>query len=225
LCLVAGSAQGGMTSFSLTEVAAARLDAISFFLVAFALSALLLRWAWNVLARDFAWMPKLGYRQAFAVLVVSGLFVHVALSLIAGARELMTPGAWVRTGATHRLVSPERAPTAWLESGRRVALERLRDELWAYAAAHEGKTPANQADPAIPKAVWAGVHPNGELLAYVPGRKVATGDLLVAYEPDAYGATRFALLSNGEVIRLSAKELAGRVQNEFAMVEGKDGSL
>jgi hypothetical protein len=47
----------------------------------------------------------------------------------------------------------------------------------------------------------------------------------VAYEPDAYGATRFALLSNGEVIRLSAKELAGRVQNEFAMVEGKDGSL
>lgn len=222
--LLAGSAQAGMTSFSLTEVAAARLDAISFFLLAFALSALLLRWAWNMLARDFAWMPKLGYRQAFAVLVVSGLFVHVALSLIAGARELMTPGAWVRTGATHRLATPERAPSVWLESGRRMALERLRDELWAYAAAHEGKTPANQADPAIPAAVWAGVHPTGEPLAYVPGHGIANGEWLLAYEPDAYGPTRFALLTSGEVIRLPAKELAERIQRDFARGEGGDGS-
>lgn len=164
-----------MTSFSLTEVAEARLDAISFFLLAFLLSALLLRWAWNVLARDFTWIPKLGYRQALAVLVVSGLFVHVALSLIAGARELMTPGAWVRTGATHQLAPPERASAAWLESGRRFALERLRDELWAYAAAHEGRLPESREDPAIASASWSGVHPTGESLAYLPGRSVGKG--------------------------------------------------
>jgi hypothetical protein len=209
-----------MTSFSLTEVAEARLDAISFFLLAFLLSALLLRWAWNVLARDFTWMPKLGYRQALAVLVVSGLFVHVALSLIAGARELMTPGAWVRTGATHQLAPPERASATWLESGRRFALEKLRDELWAYAAAHEGRLPENREDPAISSVSWSGVHPTGEPLAYLPGRAVAKGDFLLVYEPDAYGGTRFALLTSGEVIRLSAKDLAERVRREFASREG-----
>lgn len=209
-----------MTSFSLTEVAEARLDAISFFLLAFLLSALLLKCAWNVLARDFTWMPRLGFRQALAVLVVSGLFVHVALSLIAGARELMTPGAWVRTGATHQLAPPERASATWLESGRRFALERLRDELWAYAASHEGRLPESREDTDIPAALWSGVHPAGEPLAYLPGRKPANGDYLLVYEPDAYGGTRFALLTNGEVVRLSAKDLAERVRREFASMEG-----
>jgi len=217
-----GVVRAGMPSFSLTEVAEARLDAISFFLLALALSALLLRWAWNVLARDFAWMPRLRYLQAVAALVVSGLFVHVTLSLIAGARELMTPGAWVRTGATHRLARPERAPTTWLESGRRLALERLRDALWAYAAQHDGALPPERDDAAVPPAIWSGLHPQGTPLAYLPGRAAATGEQLLAYEADeTYGPIRFALLSNGEIIRLPADELTERIRREFATLGGQ----
>ena len=197
---------GGMPSFSLTEVAGARLDAISFFLAAFLLAAVLLRWAWNRLARDLVWLPKLRFGGALGALVVSGLFVHVALSLIAGARELMTPGAWVRTGSTHRLAQPERLPGPWLESARRLALENLRDQLWTYARGHEGGLPSHPYDPAISESAWIGVNPQGGRLGYVPGRKPGAGRAIVVFEPDDYGRVRFALQEDGEVVKLSPHE-------------------
>jgi hypothetical protein len=205
----------GMTSFSLTEVASARLDAISLFLVAFAASAWLLLKAWNRLARDFSWMPRLRFLGALSALVVSGLFVFAAMSLIAGARELMTPGAWVRTGSTHRIAYPERDPKPWLESGRRLALEQLRDELWSYAAKHEGNLPQARHDGTIPDSTWTGVHPAGEPLAYVPGRRPGAGQLIVAYEPDAYGPVRFALQEDSSVVKLSPADLKTRLITEI----------
>lgn len=204
----------GMTSFSLSEMAEARLDAVSLFLVAFALAAWLLLVSWNRLARDFAWMPRLRYGAALAVLVVSGLFVYAAMSLIAGARELMTPGAWVRTGSTHRIAYPERDPKPWLESGRRLALEHLRDLLWTHATAHDGTLPGNRYDDAIPESAWTGVHPANEPLAYVPGRRPGAGSAIIAYEPDAYGPVRFALLEDGSVVKLSPTELRQRLAEE-----------
>ncbi len=213
--LLSSRAHAGMTSFHLTELAGARLEAISFFLAAFALSALLLRWAWNTLARDFAWMPRLRYRQAVAVLVVSGLFVHVALSLIAGARELMTPGAWTRTGAAHQLAPPEREPKLWLEAARIQALELLRDQLWQEALAQESRLPANREASAIPSHFWSGIHPEGEPLGYVPDRLIDQGNRIVVFEPDAFGATRFALQQDGQVIRLSAADLVQRLRAEY----------
>jgi hypothetical protein len=204
----------GMPSFSLTEVAEARLDTISFFLFAFALSALVLRGAWNVLARDFAWMPRLRYPSALAVLVVSGLFVYVALSLIAGARELMTPGAWVRTGSTHRLATPERDPKPWLEAARRTALENLRDNLWEFAAVNEGALPPHRLDEAIPQSNWSGVHPLGEPYGYIPGGRPGEGSRVIVFEPDAYGPFRFALQENGTVVKLTAAELSARLHQE-----------
>lgn len=203
-----------MPSISLTEVAEARLDAISLFLVAFALAAWILLKAWNRLARDFAWMPRLRYRGALAALVVSGLFVYTAMSLIAGARELMTPGAWVRTGSTHRIAYPERDPKPWLESGRRLALEHLRDLLWIHAAAHEGALPGNRSDGTIPESAWSGVHPADEPLAYVPGRRPGEGAAIVVYEPDAYGPVRFALQEDGAVVKLSPADLRKRLVDE-----------
>jgi len=207
-------ALAGMPSFSLTEVAEARLDAISLFLVGFALSALILQWAWNLLARDFAWMPRLSYFRALAALVVSGLFVYVALSLIAGARELMTPGAWVRTGSTHRLSTPERDPKPWLEAARRSSLEQLRDQLWLYATTHDGALPTNRLDRAIPENAWKGAHPQGDPYGYVPGGRPGDGSFIVVFEPDSYGPVRFALQEDGEIIKLTAAGLATRLVDE-----------
>ncbi len=210
-----------MPSISLTEVAEARLDAISLFLVAFALAAWILLKAWNRLARDFSWMPCLRYRGALAALVVSGLFVYTAMSLIAGARELMTPGAWVRTGSTHRIAYPERDPKPWLESGRRLALEHLRGLLWTHATAHEGTLPGNRSDGTIPESAWSGVHPASEPLAYVPGRRPGGGSAIVVYEPDAYGPVRFALQEDGVVVKLSPADLRKRLVEETIAQEAR----
>ncbi len=197
----------GMTSYSLTEVAALRLDTISFFLVALLLCAWGIRWAWNALAHDFSWMPMVKYRNALALLVVSGLFVNVALTLIAGTRELLTPGAWVRTGSTHRLATPEQAPAVWLESGRRKALEQLRDALWEEAAKKGGRLAAAQEKSRIDAGLWRGIHPQGVVYGYLPDARPGQGDDVVAYEGDDYGPVRFVLRADGSVERMTAAEL------------------
>jgi hypothetical protein len=206
-----------MPSLELTDVASARLDVISFFVIAFFLSALLLRWAWNVLAKDFAWMPRLRFKHATGLLLVCSLFLYVVLTMISGARELMTPGAWVKTGATYQLAAPDRDGKTWLDSARRTALENLRDALWQYAKLHEGNLPPHKEDEAIPPALWLGIHPNAEQLAYIAGGKPGKSAEIVVYEPEAYGGQRLALLLDGTVIRLDASELRKRLLTETGL--------
>ncbi|MCB1227699.1 MAG: hypothetical protein KDK99_17915 [Verrucomicrobiales bacterium] len=215
-----GSALAGMTSYSLTEVASFRLETISFFVVAFLLCALGVRWAWNVLARDVSWMPLLKYRHALALLVVSGLFVNVALTLIAGARELLTPGAWVRTGTTHHLATPEKAPAEWLEFGRRRALEQLRDALWNEAKANGGRLAASPDLSKIDPALWQGIHPQGVRFGYVAEARPGQGRDIVAYEGDDYGPARFVLRTDGRVERMTSAELAQALEQQW---KGGDG--
>lgn len=88
-----GSATAGMTVVTLTDVAAARIDALSFFLVTYLVISLVVKVIWNQLAKSFASLPKLKYRQALGVVFVTGLLFYVVLTMISGARELLTPGA------------------------------------------------------------------------------------------------------------------------------------
>lgn len=208
-----------MSSFTLTEAVGARLDVLSFFVLVFVLCALILRWAWNVLARDFTWMPRIRFKQALAMMVVSGLFLYVVLTMISGARELMTPGAWVKTGLTYELAPPERDSKTWLEAARRHALEQLRDALWEYARHHQGGLPAQRDSGEISADLWAGVHPQDEPLGYMPGRKPGQEAMVVVFEPDAYGARRFCLLTDGTILKLSAVELKQRLLVEAPMLE------
>jgi hypothetical protein len=194
----------GMPSISLTEAAGARLDVISFFLVGFLLSALLLKWGWNLLAADFSRLPKLRYKHALGLLLVSSLFLYVVLTMISGARELMTPGAWVKSGATYQLATPERDPKPWLDSARLNALENLRDALWKYAREHDGRLPLDREVPEIPPALWRGIHPEGDVLAYIPGAEMGKGTRVVAYEPESFGPRRAVLMSDGSVVIISA---------------------
>ena len=206
-----GAALAGMPSISLTDVARMRLDAISFFLLLLVLSAWLLKGAWNLLAKDFPRVPRIGFKQALGLVFVSGLFFYVVLTMISGARELMTPGAWVRKGATYQLATPERDGKMWLSSARQKALEQLCDSLWRYSKEHGGNLPLHRDTGEIEAELWAGVHPQQKPLAYVPGLKAGVGSQILAFEPDDYGATRYALLSDGTVIKLTASELANRV--------------
>jgi hypothetical protein len=78
-----------------------RLQTISFFLVGLAISTLGVRTLWNVLARDFPRMPRLTYFKALVLVLLWGFAFIVVLTMIAGARELMTPGAWKKNGLTY----------------------------------------------------------------------------------------------------------------------------
>jgi hypothetical protein len=99
----AAPAHAGMPSWTLTDLSKARLDSISFFLVVLLLLALLLKFLWNYLAKDFQKLPKMTYPRALAAVTLWGLLFLLVLTMISGARELMTPGAWEKQGSTYKL--------------------------------------------------------------------------------------------------------------------------
>lgn len=46
----------------------------------------------------------------------------------------------------------------------------------------------------------------------MPGLKLGVGADIVAYEPDDYGATRYALLTDGSVIKLTPEQMTQRIR-------------
>ena len=52
---------------------------------------------------DFTRLPRLTYGKSIAIVALWGLLFILVLTMISGARELMTPGAWEQHGATFRL--------------------------------------------------------------------------------------------------------------------------
>ena len=87
----------------LTDVARMRVESISFFLLLISLSALGIKSLWNGLRKSFTRLPRLSYEKAVALVLLWGLLFVIVLAMVGGARELMTPGAWDRDGATYRL--------------------------------------------------------------------------------------------------------------------------
>lgn len=91
------------TYLRLNEEPHERFQAISFFLVGILLSSAAVMFLWNSLARDITVLPKLTIGKAFAIVILWGLVFVLVLTMISGARELMTPGAWKKTGVTYSL--------------------------------------------------------------------------------------------------------------------------
>jgi hypothetical protein len=109
-------ARGGMPSplpadvartLRLTESTSATLQAISFFVVVLLLSAVVVRWLWNGVARDVTWLPRLTFGRSLSLIAIWGLFFLVVLTMIAASRELMTPGTWEKEGLLYRLPTAE----------------------------------------------------------------------------------------------------------------------
>ncbi len=100
---VPSTAQAGMPSITLTDIARMRVQTISFFAMGLLLSSWFVQLLWNYLRRDFSVLPRLNYGRALGVVILWGLLFVLVLTMISGARELMTPGAWEKQGATYRL--------------------------------------------------------------------------------------------------------------------------
>ena len=140
-------------------------------------------------------MPRLSYGKAVGLAALWGLLSALVLTMISGARELMTPGAWEKKGATYQLVDEARSKRP---QERRERLELLKAALWKYADAHEGRFPPTQADPEIEAILWKAPDPSGMTYFYITGRDKTAN------------AAAAARLRAGPVRRRSARTLRGR---------------
>lgn len=186
----------------------ARLQAISFFLLVFLLSAAALRAIWNYLQRDFPSLPRLSYGRALAGVFLWGLLFVIVLTMISGARELMTPGAWRKQGATYKLdENPTPRPQESDLTTRRQHLEKLRTALWQFAATHNGRFPNRDEMTAIPAPLWEVPNAGGLRYLYIEGKSAGYLPDVLAYEPEVDADRRLVLRVNGDIVEMRSSEL------------------
>jgi hypothetical protein len=202
-----GVARAGMPSFGLSEIGRLRFETISFFLVAFLVCSGFVQRLWNGLRGDFPRLPHLSYKRAVMLVGIWGLVFLLVLTMISGARELMTPGAWKKQGLTYKLADQIPAPAPEVESPRKLALDRLRAALWHYAEGHGGHFPPDRSAVEIPDEVWRVPDPSGLHYVYVPGQKLDAGPIPLAYEPGLFGPERMVLSVDGGVRTMTLDEI------------------
>jgi hypothetical protein len=211
----ANVASAGMPTFTLSDLARMRFQSISFFLVVFLLCSWVVRWLWNSSRKDFPRLPYLTYRRAIMLVALWGLLFLLVLTMISGARELLTPGAWKKEGLTYKLKDQSETPKVEPiegESDRRAALDRLRIALWNYAKHHDGRFPPGDNAPEIPDEVWQVPESSRMHYRYKAGLVAGRGEAPLAFEPAIFGSSRFALLTNGKVVVLNESELASATE-------------
>jgi hypothetical protein len=202
-----------MPSITLTDLARMRVQTLSFFLVCFLACSWVIQRIWNSLGRDFPRLPPLTFGKALGVVTLWGLLFVLVLTMISGARELMTPGAWRKDGLTYKLAEDRSAITNdGHEAERRQALERLRIALWTYARGHGGRFPADDARTEIPDEAWRVPDPSGMRYLYVDGLIADESDVPLAYEPGLFGSQRLVLRTDGRIVPMSAEEIRRKLE-------------
>jgi hypothetical protein len=212
LALAPGVALAGMPSPVLTDWATMRFSTISFFTMLLLVSALVVKSLWNALAKDFTKLPRIGYGRSLSLVFLWGFLFLFVLTMIAGARELMTPEAWETDGATYKLTSRgtvedgDRDTSSRSLEERRRSLAQLKLILWDYALKHDGSFPEALDAPELEgrRSDVAGMP--GLSYGYVPGR-TADDDALLAFEPDVFGDARLALHADGAMAVVSGGEI------------------
>lgn len=211
------SAYAGMPTVSLSDLGRLRLSTISFFLLLVVLSAIGIRFLWNSVRRDFPKLPMLSFRGALTGVLLWGLVFVVVLTMISGARELMTPGAWVKNGLTYRSadqplqtdaerISAEVARQLKEQTARITRLQLLGTALREFADQHNGAWPTAEEFRLLPSELTT---LPGDVQADYLYRSVASDkpqpaavleDVAVVLEPDMFGeGQQFALYRSGVV--------------------------
>lgn len=213
--LLSTAAQAGMPHITLTDFGRARFSSISFFLLLLLICTAAVQRLWNGLGRDFPLLPRLSFRGALAGVVLWGLMFIVVLTMISGARELMTPGAWVRTGFTSQLALPttssvqnqvaaEVTRQLQLRNNRQGHLQRLGLELQRWRDQHGGQYPTAEQFAALPQELRRVPCDLPVEYVYRPpenfGSDVDSGRTPLIIEPAIFGdAQQFALYRSGIV--------------------------
>jgi hypothetical protein len=224
--ILAGQVRAGMPSplpsgdelervFRLNDSADQRVQAISFFIVGLLVCAAVVRWLWNYVARDFAGWPRLSYGKALAGVVLWGLLFVLVLTMISGARELMTPGAWKKQGFTYKLAdSADLASDPPPATVRRQHLEQLRQALWHFAATHQGRFPSEGERTAIPADLWIVPETGGLHFRYLPGQTADQAAAPLVIAPELEAGRRLVLRTDGTIAELPAAEIVVTSKSE-----------
>lgn len=195
------TANAGMTGYFLDDVVRLRIEDISFFAVLLLVSGLGIRLLWNHVANGLPILPRLSYTRALCLTGILSLVMLLVLSMISGARELLTPGVWRRQGNAYYVNDPASEPL------RRQSIESLRSALSSYAREHDGRYPLHDFVPEIPEKIWQSPDQAGTRYIYAGGRMAARGTSLIACEPVHFGDERFVLLANGEILKMKSSEI------------------
>lgn len=201
----------GMTVITLTDIARTRIDALSFFVVTYLLICWVVKLLWNHLGKTFPALPRLDYRRALGLVFVTGLMFYVVLTMISGARELLTPGAWEKQGVGYRL--RENGVSALGKEERRGRLRDLQSAIWAYVKTHDGMAPPGPFAAGMPSVLWE--FPGGGFYCLMHGVKPGVGRDILVYEPSAAGARRFVLLADGAIEDFAEGELKRRIDRRI----------
>lgn len=183
--------QAGMSAIVLTEYGVRRITGLSTALFfGLVVSSLLVRYFWGLLVKDTDW-PKPTLLKSFAATFLGGLLFFLVLVMIAGSRELFSPGAWVPDGILYKLSSktdlePEPAvqDVAW---ARRIKIEMLRDHLKKLSESEAGlpkEIPLDASDD------WIVPFSSGSLYEFYP--EDGDGPWL-AVEPKSVGEKRYGI--------------------------------
>lgn len=197
----AASAQAGMTVYELTDVARLRLEDISLFAFLLLLAALGIRFLWNYLARDFSRLPRLSFTKALSLTALLSLLMLLLLTMISGARELLTPGAWHRQGSHYR---PNDVGNMEL---RQQGIENLRVALMQYAYGHDGDFPPHDYVKEIPPQKWEAPDAAGTRYLYIAGLTLNQSNALLVCEPQNFGDERLTLFAGGRIQKLKTAEI------------------
>jgi hypothetical protein len=156
-------------------------------------------------------LPRLSFPRAVGVIVLWGLLFVLILTMISGARELMTPGAREKVGLTYRLV-PENPPIAAQITARVESIESLRKRLQSWESGRD------KADgPAALPDIWLRVDGvEGGRYVYVPAKPIIRDNRhdfdsdtrIWAYESESVGSERLVLLRSGAVQWMPPPEIA-----------------
>lgn len=201
--------QAGMPTIQLNDIPRMRLQSISFFLAGLLLSSLFIQLLWNRLGRDFVALPRLTYAKALGVVGLWGLLFVLVLTMISGARELMTPGAWKKEGLTYKLAStPVPTPADEAQDLERInQLNALRGALWEYAGSHDRLFPPSRESSGLSTEKWQVPDPSRQRYVYIGGLTADEGTRPLAYEPEVYGARRYVLRTDGSIQSMDYGEI------------------
>lgn len=211
ICTTPRMALAGMPSVTLTDFARLRLDAISFFLMVFLLCAWAVKGLWNSFRTEFPKLPRISYRRSLLLTTLWGLLFVIVLTMISGARELMTPGAWRKDGFTYALEEQESPPPRRAQevdlATRQDKLRLLGAELLRYAIRHDGRFPSERdARELIAAEFWQLPEMPATKYLYLEDRN-AEVDSLLAWEPAVFGDSPLGLITSGEVRAVSRDEI------------------
>lgn len=205
----ATDALAGMPALTFTDIAAQRLEVISFFFMGFLACAWIIQRLWNSAAPQLANLPRLTYPRAVGLTLIWGFLFLLVLTMISGARELMTPGAWQKRGVTYKLADApdEKSQANTVYAARLEKLAALRDALWVYAKTHEGKLPDDIDSAGLSEDLWRVPDASGMRYLYFGGTVIKDDPRVVVLEPSIFHDRQLAITAAGLVGKIGDFDL------------------